>query len=56
VIGVIKLLKLLFMLVSGVYRHFIRKPKNLYEQYAKDENSWTLVTGASDGFGAEFCR
>lgn len=27
---------------------------NLVERYGK--NTWALVTGASDGFGAEYCR
>ena len=30
------------------------KPLNLTERYG--EGSWVLITGASDGIGAEFCR
>jgi hypothetical protein len=56
VIGAVKFLSFLFMIISGVYRHFIRISPDLFKAYAKDKNSWALVTGASDGFGAEYCR
>jgi FlaA1/EpsC-like NDP-sugar epimerase len=37
-----------------INRHLIRTNVNLIERYGK--GSWTVVTGAGDGIGAEFCR
>ena len=39
-----------------IYRHFLRTPHNLLERYGTTNSSWALVTGASDGIGAEYCR
>jgi len=43
----------LFNLLSGIYSNFLRPPKNLIERYG--ENSWAVVTGATDGIGKAFC-
>lgn len=36
-----------------IYKKFIRKPLDLLKRYG--ENSYVLVTGATDGIGKEFC-
>jgi 17beta-estradiol 17-dehydrogenase / very-long-chain 3-oxoacyl-CoA reductase len=41
--------------VDFVRRRCCRYKLNLKERYAK-KDSWALVTGASEGIGAEFCR
>ena len=56
VLGSLKLVSVLLGLFAGIYRHFIRTPYDLVKRYGKDRNSWALVTGASDGIGAESCR
>jgi 17beta-estradiol 17-dehydrogenase / very-long-chain 3-oxoacyl-CoA reductase len=37
-----------------LYKNFIRKRLNLLKRYGN--NSWVLVTGASDGIGKSFCE
>lgn len=37
-----------------VYKNFLRKPYNLLERYGND--SWALITGATDGIGKAFCQ
>jgi len=47
----------LFYAIKGAVRMFMQyrcKALDLIERYGK--GSWVLVTGASDGIGAEFCR
>ena len=37
-----------------VYKHTLRTKGNLIKRYG--EGSWAVVTGASDGIGAEYCK
>ena len=46
-------LKALSILLNAIYKTFSRKRKNLQERYG--QNSWALVTGATDGIGKTFC-
>lgn len=55
-LGAIKLISFILEVFGIIYRHFIRKPYNLLLRYGTDVNTWALVTGASDGIGAEYCR
>ena len=47
-----------FWFVYGVFvlihKHCIRKKLDLIKRYG--EGSWALVTGASGGIGAEYCK
>ena len=54
-IGLLKLLSLVSKVVLFFRRHFhqISEPA-LLPKYGKE--SWAVVTGASDGMGAEYCR
>ena len=54
VFGTIKLLIFMHALVSFIVRHLFRGKSDLLTKYGKD--SWVVVTGASDGIGAEYCR
>ena len=54
--GSVKLISIVLAVISGIYRHFIRCPHNLLLRYGKDGEAWALVTGASDGNGAEYCK
>jgi 17beta-estradiol 17-dehydrogenase / very-long-chain 3-oxoacyl-CoA reductase len=46
-------IKLLSNSIYSIYKIFFRKRFNLNERYG--ENSWCLVTGATDGIGKAFC-
>jgi 17beta-estradiol 17-dehydrogenase / very-long-chain 3-oxoacyl-CoA reductase len=54
--GIIKLLicYLAIKFAIFVYKNFIRKRLNLVERYGND--SWALVTGATDGIGKALCH
>ena len=56
ILGALKLISIFLAILDCIYRHFVRKPFNLLVRYGKDFNTWALVTGASDGIGAEYCR
>lgn len=43
------ILKFVFQCGYFIYRHYIRKPHDLLKRYG--ENSWALITGATDGIG-----
>lgn len=54
-IGLLKLLSLLSNLVLYFSRHLTTLVEpDLAKKYGK--GSWVVVTGASDGMGAEYCR
>jgi hypothetical protein len=54
-IGVIKLFQLALFACLFIKRHLSSVP-NLYRRYSKQQGStWAVVTGASDGMGAEYC-
>jgi 17beta-estradiol 17-dehydrogenase / very-long-chain 3-oxoacyl-CoA reductase len=56
ILGALKLISIILAILDCIYRHFVRKPYNLLVRYGKDFNTWALITGASDGIGAEYCR
>ena len=53
--GAIKTLGLLLGFMSFMFRHCFRCKQNLLKRYG-GKGTWAVVTGASDGIGAEFCR
>ena len=57
-IGMVKLLDLFISLMTYLNRHFNRNKLDLIQRYrgSGDQAPWALVTGASDGLGAEYCR
>lgn len=44
----------LFILLRFIYKNFIRKRINLKNRYGQD--SWALITGATDGIGKALCE
>lgn len=55
IVGLLSLLSIVQKCVLFIQRHLHeQKTQNLLEKYGKD--SWVVVTGASDGLGAEYCR
>src|SRR5437016_10044142 len=54
VFGSIKLAIFLYAFFGFIVRHCFRGKQDLLARYGKD--SWAVVTGASDGIGAEYCR
>lgn len=54
-VGLLKLIRIMSNLVLFIRRHFTQKTEpDLSLKYGK--GSWVVVTGASDGMGAEYCR
>ncbi|CDW78589.1 short chain dehydrogenase reductase family protein [Stylonychia lemnae] len=53
-IGAYYLVLLGIFVLQFLNKHIIRRRLDLLKRYGS--NSWALVTGASDGFGAEYCR
>lgn len=53
IIGLIHLAYFVYAFVGFLRRNCLLKKMNLTERYGT--GSWALVTGASDGIGAEFC-
>jgi hypothetical protein len=59
IVGAIKLVALIYATVMYLLRHTRSKVVGLKDKYPakkKEERPWALVTGASDGIGAEYCR
>ena len=54
-IGLITVLRSMLSLMSSFTRHFLRAPYNHFQRYAKDKDSFVVVTGGSDGIGFEIC-
>jgi 17beta-estradiol 17-dehydrogenase / very-long-chain 3-oxoacyl-CoA reductase len=54
IIGIFKLAVLVHWLLSLLNKHLLRRKLNLIERYGT--GSWAVVTGASDGIGAAYCR
>ena len=52
IIGLIKLLPFLLGIYDLIWRNFIAEEVDLLQKYG-GEKSWAIVTGASDGIGAE---
>jgi hypothetical protein len=55
VVGVLKLFFIAIGIWNSYQRHFKRDCLNLLQRYG-GEGTWAVVTGASDGIGAEFCK
>ena len=55
IVGIIKVLIFMMGVWRFINRHFLRKGHDLLQRYG-GPGTWALVTGASDGFGAEFSR
>lgn len=51
-IGLLKLVPVLLNIYNFVWRNFIAEEVNLLQKYG-GEKSWAIITGASDGIGAE---
>ena len=43
--------ELVWPVLSGFYRHFLRPRRNLMARY---QSNWALITGASDGIGEAY--
>ena len=56
VIGSIKSAFLIYEIFAFIVRHFFRRPYNFRERYGAGPNTWALVTGSSDGIGAEYAK
>lgn len=52
-LGSLKLLFVLYSLQRFVRQHCLTREYDLYTRYG---GGWALVTGASDGIGAEYCK
>ena len=52
IIGLVKLLPFLMGIYDFIWRNFIAEEVDLLQKYG-GEKSWAIVTGASDGIGAE---
>jgi 17beta-estradiol 17-dehydrogenase / very-long-chain 3-oxoacyl-CoA reductase len=53
-LGAIRLIHIVVYLIHVVRRFCIRPNQDLLQRYGK--GSWALITGASDGIGAEYAR
>jgi 17beta-estradiol 17-dehydrogenase / very-long-chain 3-oxoacyl-CoA reductase len=56
IIGLLRAVQISFGCLDFVKRRFLRKKLNLKKRYAKSGDEWIVVTGASDGIGAEYCK
>ena len=52
-VGLIHAFYFAYAVCMIIYRHCVLKKIDLVKRYGK--GSWALVTGASDGVGAEYC-
>jgi hypothetical protein len=46
----------MYYTLSYLHRNYMRSEANHFDTYAKDSESWVVVTGGSDGVGFEVCR
>jgi 17beta-estradiol 17-dehydrogenase / very-long-chain 3-oxoacyl-CoA reductase len=53
-VGLVKLSVVLWEGYKLANRHFLTPPHDLKTRYGPD--AWAVVTGASDGIGAEYCK
>ena len=54
-IGFLRFIGMVIALSKSFFRHCCRRKQNLFERYG-GEGTWALVTGATGGIGAAFCR
>ena len=46
-----------FGTLQFMQRHFVRRQLNLYDRYGSKQNrSWAVVTGGTDGYGLHICH
>eukprot|EP00347_Sterkiella_histriomuscorum_P020875 403336131 len=58
-IGFWMLMRVIYGFLYFLHKQCIRRKLDLYKRYADPnikEGSWVVVTGSSDGIGAEYCR
>ena len=53
-VGLLKLAEIVWWIASLANKHTYKRKQALADRYGKE--SWAVVTGASDGMGAEYCR
>ena len=56
-IGLVHVAYFIYAMLIVIRRNFLLKKKDLVARYRKtdEHRPWALVTGASDGIGAEYC-
>lgn len=54
VVGILKLVSITFEILKFIKHFFLTTPYDMAERYGK--GSWALVTGSSDGIGAEYAK
>ena len=53
-IGVLKMISMAYFSISFIRHHFFTKGYDILQRYG--EGSWAVVTGSSDGIGAEYAK
>ncbi|TNV76896.1 hypothetical protein FGO68_gene12765 [Halteria grandinella] len=54
-LGALQILSWVYSQLSFLYRHLIKKEKDLIATYGQ-KDTWAVVTGGSDGIGEQFCH
>ena len=54
-IGLLRCIGICIALLKSCIRHCFRPKQNLFKRYG-GKGTWALVTGASSGLGAEYCK